>query len=422
MRFSFFIIGLLYTMRAAAQSTPPAPSAATTHPASPAPLTAPVFQVDFKDPTADKPQSKLWYQGNNWWALLPRSSGPSLWQRTATGWIEHPEVNKTLQKIPGRADVWAEKDAVTAVGVSPDSLVVFRLQGGHAGAPGREPSTHNADAQQWKTRVLATLKPPVKEDIETATIAKDSKGEWWVAADGSTSIYVWHSTDGLTWSKAVLLKTGVSKDDICTITAIKDAVMVIWSNQKDEAVQCREHRDGHAENDWGRETNVEIGHKTADDHLHTARTPDGTVWLVTKNSADSNFYPQLVLRVRHPLDGSWSNFPYAPRTPQAEPSRPTIIAAPGGALLEAHTIYDKTDRYKGRIVFARIDTTANGILTHQQILIQPDQQLHAIVNNCTMSKAPFPAGAPWIVLASDGQGRVYEADLKLLTTDRLTKK
>ena len=383
MRFSLFFIGLLFFTRAAAQSTPPAPS------------TPPVFQVDFKDPTADKPQSKLWYQDNNWWALLPRSSGPSLWQRTATGWIEHPEVNSTLQKIPGRADVWAEKDAVTAVGVSPDSLVVFRL------IPG---------PTQWKTRVLATLKTPVKEDIETATIAKDSKGQWWVAADGNTSIYVWHSVDGLTWSQAVLLKTGVNKDDICEIAAIKDAVLVIWSNQKDEAVQCREHRDGHAENDWSRETNVEIGHKTADDHLHAALTPDGTVWLVTKNSADSNFYPQLVLRVRHP-DGSWSNFPYAPRTPHEEPSRPVIIASPAGILLEAHTIYDKTDRYKGRIVFARIDTAANGILTHQQNLIQPDEQLHAIVNNCTMSKAPFPAGAPWIVLASDGQGRVYEVDL-----------
>lgn len=402
MRFSLLIIALLYIIRAAAQSTPPAPSTPPAQSTPPAPSTPPtqstppVFQLDFKDPTADKPQSKLWFQDNNWWALLPRSTGPSLWQRTATGWIEHPEVNQTLQKIPGRADVWAQKDAVTAVGVSPDSLVVFRL------IPG---------PKQWKTRILATLKPPVKEDIETATIARDSKGEWWVAADGNTSIYVWHSADGLTWSKAVLLKTGIDKDDICEITAIKDAVLLIWSNQKDEAVQCREHRDGHDENDWSRETNVDIGHKTADDHLHTILTPDGTIWLVTKNSADSNFYPQLVLRVRHPSDGSWSNFPYAPRTPQAEPSRPVIIASPQGALLEAHTIYDKTDRTKGRIVFARIDTAANGIMTHQQILIQPDAQLHAIVNNCTVPKTPFPAGAPWIVLASDGQGRVYEADL-----------
>jgi hypothetical protein len=383
MRFSLFIISSFFIITAAAQSTPPPPA-------------TPVFQVDFKDPTADKPQSKLWYQDNSWWALLPRSSGPSLWQRTATGWIEHPEVNETLGKTPGRADVWAEKDAITAVGVSPDSLVVFRL------IPG---------SKSWKTRVLATLKPPVGEDIETATIARDSKGEWWVAADGTTSIYVWHSANGLVWSKAILLKTGVSKDDICEVRAIKDAVMVTWSNQKDEAVQCREHRDGRAENDWSRETNVDIGHKTADDHLHSAMTPDGTVWLVTKNSADSNFYPQLVLRVRHPSDGSWSNFPYAPRTPQEEPSRPMIIAAPGGVLLEAHTIYDKTDRFKGRIVFARIDTSANGIMVHQQILIQPDEQSHAIVNNCTMSKAPFPTGVPWIVLASDGQGRVYEANL-----------
>jgi hypothetical protein len=379
MRSSLLIIGILYIIRAAAQTTPP------------------VFQVDFKDPTADKPQSKLWYQDDSWWALLPRSSGPSLWQRTAAGWKEHPEVNQTLQNIPGRADVWAEKDAVTAVGVSPDSLVVFRLIPNHG---------------QFKTQILAALKIPIKENIETATIARDAKGAWWVAADGNTSIYIWHSTDGHTWSKAILLKEGVSKDDICTVTRIKGAVLVIWSNQKDQAVQCRQHQNNTPPDHWSAETNIETGHETADDHLHTALTSDGTLWLVTKNSVDSNAFPQLVLRVRHPSDGSWSNFPYAPRTPQAEPSRPVIIATPTGALIEAHTIYDKTDRYKGRIVFTRIDTSTANILTHEQTLIQPDVNLHAIINNCTTPKAPFPDGAPWIVLASDAQGRVYEVDIK----------
>ena len=48
----------------------------------------PVLQVDTPYPTADKPQSKTWFAGGAWWALLPRKSGPSLWQRTGNGWKE----------------------------------------------------------------------------------------------------------------------------------------------------------------------------------------------------------------------------------------------------------------------------------------------------------------------------------------------
>lgn len=361
----------------------------------------PVLQVDYPYPTTDKPQSKLWYAGDCWWAILPRSGGPSLWQRTATGWKEHPEVYKALQGIPGRADVWADKDGVTAVGVTADSLVVFRL------------TAANPDGE-WHSQVLATLHTPVKENIETATIARDAHGQWWVAADGNTSIYTWSSANGLAWSQPLLLKAGVSKDDIAIITSIQEGVMVTWSNQVAEAVQYRVHKNGHAATDWEEQAIVEAGNKTADDHLHAALTSDGTVWMVTKNSLDSLTYPQLVLRVRA-ASGTWRNFPYAPRTAQSEPSRPVIITTPQkGLLLEGHTIYDKTDRYKDRIEFSRIDTTASAILTDKQVVIQPATALHAKVNDCTVSKAPFPADAPWIVLASDAEGRVYEADLRLL--------
>ena len=37
--------------------------------------------------------------------------------------------------------------------------------------------------------------------------------------------------------------------------------------------------------------------------------------------------------------------------------------------------------------------------------------LSARINNCTVPKFGMPAGAPWIILASDEKGRVYEADL-----------
>lgn len=361
---------------------------------------SPVLQVDYPYPTTDKPQSKLWFAGNRWWALLPRSTGPSLWQRTAAGWKEQLLVNKDLQGVPGRADVWSDKDGVMAVGVGTDSLVIFQLV-----AP--------AAKEQWHGRVLATLRLPAKQNIETATIARDANGHWWVAADGNTSIYAWYSADGHTWSPAMLLKENISKDDICLVTTVRGGVMVTWSNQQEEAVQCRLHRNGHAVTDWEQQVVIEAGNKTADDHLHAVYRSNGTVWMVTKNSVDHFQSPQLVLRVRN-TSGNWHNLPYAPRTEGQEPSRPVIIAVQNSEMLLAgNTVYNKTDRYQDGIEFGYIDTCAADILIGKRMVIQPAAAMHAKVNDCTVSKDSFPANAPWIVLASDAEGRVYEADLRL---------
>ena len=106
-------------------ATPPAYAAEFT------PTANPVFQVDYPSPTADKPQSKLWFVDGCWWALLPRASGPSLWQRTDSGWIEHTDVVRTFSGKPGRADVWLSMASVTAVAVAEldktnPSIGVFR--------------------------------------------------------------------------------------------------------------------------------------------------------------------------------------------------------------------------------------------------------------------------------------------------------
>src|SRR5690554_5384230 len=86
-----------------------------------------VLQVDVPYPTSDKPQSKLWYMKGGWWAILPTSSGPSLWKRGKSRWVERKKVGKSLANIPGRADVWAMENVITAVSVDPQKLVVFRL-------------------------------------------------------------------------------------------------------------------------------------------------------------------------------------------------------------------------------------------------------------------------------------------------------
>ncbi|MEO8962138.1 MAG: hypothetical protein ABI325_09665 [Ginsengibacter sp.] len=336
-----------------------------------------------------------------WWALLPPSLVPSLWQRSSTGWKEHSEVSRALKGIPGRADVWYENKMVTAVGVSDSSLFVFRL------TPGK-----NADAD-WNAKVLGALPIPQKRpNIETATIAQDGSGIWWVAADVGKAIYVWHSKNAVNWSQAVRLGENISADDISCIAALKNKVIVIWSDQTGDAVNSRVHITEDALDHWSAIKTVESGNKTADDHLHAVVSDNGTLWLATKNSLDEIHHPQLVLRVRT-LAGAWKNYPYLPREKDTEPSRPVIITTPEpGLVLSGHTVYNKTNRIAGSFVFGVVDTSSEKVLVKQAAVIIPNSSLKAMINDVTVPKRTFPSNAPWLILASDKYGNVYEADLR----------
>ncbi len=368
----------------------------------PAAVTAPVFQLDYPFPTADKPQSKLWFSQDHWWALLPRADGPSLWQRTAAGWKEHPEIHAALRGVPGRADVWCDRDGVMAVSVADRMMAVFRLQ--PTGAP----------APAWRAELLARLPAPATDSIETATIARDRAGTWWVAAVVQGKVYAWSSPDGRFWPPPENLAKGLDPDDICTVTPLADGVGVIWSNQKKEEVMLRRHRTGQAASEWEPAEAIQRGDATADDHLHAVLAADGTLWVATKNSVDREEAPQFVLRVRAPA-GAWRNFPYGILMPGQEISRPVVVLA--GTPQEAyagHSIFEPSGR--SAILFGRVDLSRPEVVAGLTTVITPVADRHARVNDVTASKAPMPGNAPWIVLASDGAGRVYEADLRAILT------
>ncbi len=361
----------------------------------------PVFQLDYPFPTADKPQSKLWYSENCWWALLPRSTGPSLWQRTEEGWNEYPEVADKLKGISGRADVWAEEHQVTVVCVADSSLTVCRLM------------KNSGPMVKWESKVLAQLNPPTPSSIETATIAKDGKGNWWVAATTGLKVCAWFSEDGNNWEAPLVLGQGIDEDDICSVTTVKDGIGVIWSDQVRDALLMRKHKNGSPREVWEKEEIIDIGNNTADDHINTSLSPDQTLWIATKNSVDTPGKPQFVLRVRS-ANEKWTNKGYcALESRMNRPSRPIVIASEDNSTVL--TGYGNNDRsvpypYNATIVFSSIDLSFN--VTDPQVVIFPDPELKSFVQNVTGPKFPFPVNGPWIVLASDSKGRVYEADLR----------
>ena len=57
----------------------------------------------------------------------------------------------------------------------------------------------------------------------------------------------------------------------------------------------------------------------------------------------------------------------------------------------------------------------------QITVIAPDTSVKVKVNNITGPKQMFPDDGPWIILASDEKGNVYESDLKPLFDGNIPK-
>lgn len=350
----------------------------------------PVIRVAQPNPTQDKPQSKLWFARGSWWAWLPDRGGSGIWRRTAAGWQRDTELDGTLRGLPGQADVWANGDTVRAVLVESRRLAVLGL--GFDARLGRYRPTGNA--------VIFDAGP----GLETATIARDGQGRWWIAYAQGRQMWVRASQDreGKVWTQPIQVsQEPASDDDICAISALPGGVAVLWSNQSTETVYFRRHDDRAKPEVWADPEVVDRGNRTADDHLNTAVARDGTLYLATKNSVDQIGHTQLVLHVRNP-QGRWKSHPYAPRTSLAEPSRPIVLL--GGdqeRYFLLHTMYDRRPGQPPQSWIARqpaLDKDA-----------QPLISAGARINNVTGCKATLPAEAPWIVLASDPEGNVYEA-------------
>lgn len=365
---------------------------------------APAFHVDVPNPTKDKPQSKIWFAQGTWWAWMPVRGGSSIWRRTGTGWQRQTALDAVLAGLPGQADVWADESSARAVLVEPERLTVVGLRWD------REAGRYRMDGRPTDFRMPP--RSPKEKGIETATITRDTQGRWWIAYDWREDMWVrsWSGKDGDDWSAPLAVnRTKAEEDDICSVVALPDRVGVIWSDQRADAVYFRWHMDAAPPESWGPTETVDHGGLTADDHVHTAVAPDGTLYVATKNSVDTVGRPQLVLRTRDPL-GKWTNTGYAVRTEIYQPSRPIVLLADSPArLFLLHSMYrmDHPVPEQSTIVWQAASLPHPDVAGAAPALLDAGSRL----NDVTGPKANLRAGQVWIVLASDHKGDVYEAHL-----------
>lgn len=371
--------------------------ACATTPMSAQTLSRPVLAVDTPAATKDKPQSKLWFAGGTWWAWLPVKGGSAIWRRTKSGWERQHHLDARLRGLPGQADVWADADRVRAVLVEPSRLATVALR-------------WNALEKNYRVDDSAVFST-TGADMETATIDRDSTGRWCVAYNSERRMWARLSltSDGKSWTAPIEVTTSpASNDDICAVVALPGSIGVVWSDQANDAVFLRRHSNQAEPSRWEDIEVVEQGGKTADDHIHIASAGDGRLFVATKNSVDRTGAPQQVLRVRS-ADGKWTNHPYARLTTTAAPTRPIAqLSHDGRRLYLVHTTGLPGRRPPHSLIVAQVTPTDRIQVEGPAATIL---DAAAPVNNVTGSKARLPKERPWIVLASDAQGGVYEAHL-----------
>lgn len=284
-----------------------------------------------RTPTADKAQSKLWFQDGNWWGLLWSASAHAttihLLDTTTQSWQETGAVVDARTSARGDA-LW---DA-TAGKLYVVSGTTVRSEWN---SPPTQQSVTSGSAALHRYSYNATTRTYSEDagfpvalhngSTESITVAKDSLGKLWVtytavSADNSNRVFVNHSTTSDTaWGTPFVLPTTnaqVHYDDISAVTSFQgDKIGIMWSNQKpgQKKFYFAIHQDGQPDKSWQTEVAYGGGKNCnggcANDHLNLKQlTSDGSGRLFAAiKTANRNAGQTLVALLVRDGKGDWTS-------------------------------------------------------------------------------------------------------------------
>jgi hypothetical protein len=247
--------------------------------------------------TGEKPQSKVWTNAGEWFAVLPNSSGTWIWRLEGSGWAP---VLKLSSASGFHADVKATGNVTH----------VLLFDGGSTQLASVQYVAASRGYEFWSARPgLANL--PLPGNSETATIDIDSLGRMWVCYENKSARTVevrYSDNNYANWSGAITVASGIGSDDIAGLVAMGGGqIGVFWSSQPTSRFGFRTHSDNADPNSWNA-AEVPAAQSAqsgmADDHLHLAAAADGTLYVAAKTSYDRSGAPEIILMVRRP-NGSW---------------------------------------------------------------------------------------------------------------------
>ena len=250
-------------------------------------------------------------------------------------------------------------------------------------------------SEGWETPVELSF----GESSETATITRDTTGRLWIGTDAETSIVVYYSdSTGREWSGPVTLREGVSTDDICAVTVLREGQTgVMWSDQVRTEFGLAVHEDGDDPEVWTPEY-VRAEGKLADDHINIARASDGTIYAAVKTEYDTIGMPQLGVLKRTP-EGKWSDLaPITVLSATVSGTRPVALLDEKQGYL--HVFYTNT-AVTPRKIMLKSSATDNLCFPQEGQCVLEDE---AGLSNVTSTRQPITKESGILILSTQMTG------------------
>jgi hypothetical protein len=259
-------------------------------------------------PTAEKPESKLWFTDGTWWSvMIGDSGGHRIFRLNADtqAWSDTGVVVDTRST--------AHVDALFSGSKLYVASHVFRANGGASGNPSRlYRFSYDTGANRY---TLDTGFPQTINDwsAETLVIEKDSVGRLWATWTQQGAVWVNRTTFGdSAWGTPFPLPGGgsIASDDISSVIAYGNRIGIMWSDQNgDESMKFVSRADSATFSPTPAFSAVEVaiaGSGIADDHINLKTDSSGRIFAATKTSKDNDNDPQVLLLIRAAA-GGWTS-------------------------------------------------------------------------------------------------------------------
>lgn len=349
-------------------------------------------------PTADKPQSKLWYQAGAWWALMvsPSGAGVNIFElRSDHTWRD---TGVTVDsRLTSTADaLWDNGKLYVASRTSSSSLRLYRL-------------SYSATNRTY-TRDSGFPVTIANGGAESITVARDSTGRLWTTWTQASKVFVSYSTTSDTAFSTPLnvpvADYSVAADDISAVISFGDRVGVMWSDQASAAFRFAVHpATSPPTTDWSMETPL-AGTRYADDHLNLKSLlldDAGRVHAAVKTSlgdasTDAPTDPLMMVLSRS-ATGDWSHATAAVVADKL--TRPQL--ALDSTNKDLYILM--TDEGGGQAYYkkAPLSAISFGSGKGQVLMSSPG----ALINNVSTTKDAVDSATGLVVIASDEFTRTY---------------
>ncbi len=364
-------------------------------------------------PTGSKPESKIWFNDNSWWAILFNSAlhatdiykldlDTQTWHDTGTEVDDRPAAkgdalwDQASGKLYIVSNIHVDSAAPTSSSSNWGRLYRYTY---HTGT-----GVYSLDSGFPVT--------VTKGKEETLVIAKDSTGMLWVTYVESSKVMINHSngSDNV-WGTPFVLPVGTTSrstesDDISTIIAFGgNRIGVFWSNQKTKNDYFSIHQDGAGDTAWSAEeiaigSGVNCTGACADDHINIKADSTGKLYVASKTSFTNDSQPLINLLVRS-ASGSWSRTTYS--THEYTNTRGIVL------LDEPHNrlYFFVSSREGGGNIDYKVTSMSSPSFVdgNGDLFIDNSKDTH--INNATSTKQNITSDSGLLVLASDDDSNFY---------------